>query len=93
MIILDRVNNQYVSPLKNAFIRTWNGKTSASDEGNAMWFIKGPLESLLSAEILNDSAQNEVITYLERISKEMGNEEKDDNNLQEQILKDFRRFL
>ncbi len=92
--------------VRGQFESTWNGESVEEQNPNAMESIIDTLQGIVDGELLSESAQRDVITYLDRIKEEMNlegdddiedkefkNDDDDNQNLQEQILKDFKRFL
>ena len=84
------------------FERTWDGSQSVEDQnGNAMEKIVGTLEDLVSSELLSKWAVIDIVTYIRRVKEGLARQDEDEDeeptddnqNLQEQILKDFKRFL
>jgi len=87
------------------FEDTWNGESADEQNGNAMEMIIDTLQDLADSEMLSDWAQRDLVEYLDKVKGELGVEDDrgdegdgpediDDNqNIQEQILKDFKRFL
>lgn len=87
------------------FEDTWNGQSADEQNPNAMEEIIDTLQDLADAELLCDWAQRDLVKYLDKVKGELGAQDNggdegdgpediDDNqNIQEQILKDFKRFL
>ena len=101
-LLLAVIEGTHGGSVGGQFEDTWNGESADEQNGNAMEMIIDTLQDLADAELLSDWAQRDLVEYLDKVKGELGAEDDggdgpediDDNqNIQEQILKDFKRFL
>ena len=104
-LLLAVIEGTHGGAVGEQFEDTWNGEPADEQNGNAMEMIIDTLQDLADAELLSEWAQRDLVEYLDKVKGELGAEDNggdegdgpediDDNqNIQEQILKDFKRFL
>lgn len=100
------ITGQHGWAVGEQFENTWNDSQSVEDQnGYAMEKIIETLEDMVNSELLSDWATRDTLTYITRVKEELSRQDEEDEeedeeeptddnqNLQEQILKDFKRFL
>jgi hypothetical protein len=57
------INSEYGWSVAEQFRDTWNGESFEGQNYNALTYIKGSVEALISSDVLSADAKEELIEY------------------------------